>query len=115
MQLQLLSVWRQIKEQDLANVAAPADKSEASPGDDEGVVLVELPFSSFRLTPAVAERLNLTESQKEAIQQVMTRGRHQMGPLIAQLRSIREKLLSFDPQHPSDSMRQTKGQLSASP
>ncbi len=99
MQLQLLRVWRQIKEQDLANAAAPADKAEASPGDDDGAVLVELPFSSFWLTPSVAERLNLTESQKEAIQQVMTRGRHQMGPLIAQLRSINEKLLALDPQH----------------
>jgi Spy/CpxP family protein refolding chaperone len=43
--------------------------------------------------------LTRAESQKEAIQQVMTPERHQMEPLIAQLRSMREKLLALDPQH----------------
>jgi Spy/CpxP family protein refolding chaperone len=62
-------------------------------------VLVELPFSSLQLTPAVAERLRLKASQKEAIQQVMTRERRQIEPLIAQSRTIREKLLALDPQH----------------
>lgn len=98
MQLQLLSAWRQMEEQDQAKVAAPDDKKETSLSDNDEIVLVELPFSSFQLTPAVAERLSLTESQKDAIQQVMTRERHQMGPLMAQSRSIREKLLGFDPQ-----------------
>jgi hypothetical protein len=97
-QLQLLSAWRQMEEQDLAKVPAPDDKSEASPGNDGEILLVELPFSSFQLTPAVAERLSLTQSQKEAIQQVMARERHQIKFLIAQLRSIREKLLALDPQ-----------------
>jgi hypothetical protein len=99
MQLQLLSAWRQMEEQDLDRVAAPDDKNEASPTDDNQIVLVELPFSSFQLTAAAAERLNLTRSQKEAIQLVMTRERHQMEPSMAQLRSIREKLLALDPQH----------------
>ena len=99
MQFQLLSAWRQIEEQNLAKVPAPDDKSEASPADDNEIVLVELPFSSFELTAAVAEHLNLTQSQKEAIQQVMTREHHQMEPLMAQLRSIREKLLALDVQH----------------
>src|SRR5216684_3313533 len=40
-----------------------------------------------------------TQSQKEAIHQVMTRERHHMDPLMAQSRSIREKLLALDPQH----------------
>jgi hypothetical protein len=100
MQLQLLSAWRRMEEQDLVKVAAPpGDKSKASPRNDDAIVMVELPFSSFQLTPAVAERLSLTESQKEAIQQVMTRDRRQMEPLIAQLRSTREKLLALEPQH----------------
>src|SRR6266481_9269051 len=73
MQFQLLSAWRQMEKQDMAKVRAPDDKSEASPTDDNEIVLVELPFSSFELTPAVAEHLSLTQSQKEAIQQVMTR------------------------------------------
>ena len=83
----------------MAKVPAPDDKSEASPTDDNEIVLVELPFSSFELTAAVAEHLSLTQSQKEAIQQVMTHERHHMEPLMAQLRSIREKLLALDPQH----------------
>jgi Spy/CpxP family protein refolding chaperone len=41
----------------------------------------------------------LTESQKEAIRQVMARERHNMEPLFAQLRSVREKLLALDVQH----------------
>jgi hypothetical protein len=98
MRFQLLSAWRQMEKQDTAKVPAPDDKSEASPTDDNEIVLVELPFSSFELTAAVAEHLSLTQSQKEAIQQVMTRERHRMEPLVAQLRSIREKL-SPDPQH----------------
>jgi Spy/CpxP family protein refolding chaperone len=46
----------------------------------------------------VAEHLSLTQSQKEAIQQVMTRERHHMEPFMGQSRSIREKLLALDPQ-----------------
>jgi hypothetical protein len=99
MQLQLLSAWRQLEEQDQAKVPVPDDKNEASPTDDNEIVLVELSFSSFQLTAAVAEHLGLTQSQKEAIQQVMTRERHNMEPLMAQSRSIREKLLALDPQH----------------
>jgi LTXXQ motif family protein len=97
MQLQLLNVWRQIDE-DQAKVPAPDDKNDASLADNNEVVLVELPFSSFELTSAVAEHLNLTQSQKEAIRQVMTRERQQMEPLMTQSRSTKEKLLALDPQ-----------------
>jgi LTXXQ motif family protein len=99
MQFQLLSAWRQMDKQDQDKVPAPDDKSEASPADDNQIVLVELPFSSFELTEGVAEHLRLTESQKEAIQQVMARERHNMEPWFAQLRSVREKLLALDVQH----------------
>ena len=101
MQFQLVSAWRQMEKQDLAKVPAPDDKNAAFPTDENQIVLVELPFSSFELTPAVAEDLRLTQSQKEAIQQVMTRERHQMEPLAAQFRSIKEKLLALNPQHSS--------------
>jgi hypothetical protein len=99
MQFQLLSAWRQMVEQDMAKIPAADDKSEASATDDNEIVRVELPFSSFELTAAVAEHLSLTQSQNEAIQQLMTRERHHMEPLMAQLRSIKEKLLALDPQH----------------
>ena len=102
MQFQLLSAWRQLDEQRLAKVQVPMpdDNNEASPSnDDNEIVLVELPFSSFELTAAVAEHLNLTQPQKKAIQQVMTDERHLLEPLTAQSRSIKEKLLELDPQH----------------
>ena len=99
MQFQLLSAWRQMDKQDQDKVPAPDDKSEASPADDNQIVLVELPFSSFELTDGVVEHLGLTKSQKEAVQQVMARERHNMEPLFAQLRSVREKLLALDVQH----------------
>lgn len=99
MQFQLLSAWHQMDEQDSAKVPALDDKGESPSTDDNQIVLVELPFSSFELTEPVAEHLGLTQSQKEAIQQLMTRERHHMEPLMEQLRGIREKLLALDPQH----------------
>jgi hypothetical protein len=71
MQLQLLSAWRHMEEQDLAKVAVSDDKSEASPSDDDETVLVELPFSSFQLTPAVAECLSLTQSLRANISETL--------------------------------------------
>src|ERR1700758_312645 len=94
MQFQLLSAWRKMDKQDQAKVPAPDDKA-----DENQIVLVELPFSSFELTEGVAEHLRLTKSQKEAIRQVMARERHNMEPLFAQLRSVRQKLLALDVQH----------------
>src|ERR1700747_879422 len=73
MQFKLLGAWLYMDKQDQDKVRARDDKSEASPADDNQIVLVELPFSSFELTEGVAEHLRLTESQKEAIQQVMAR------------------------------------------
>ena len=99
MQFQLLSAWREMDKQDQAKIPAPDDQSEASPTDGNQIVLVELPFSSFELTEGVAEHLALTQSQKEAIQEVMVRERHNMEPLFGQLRSVREKLLALDFQH----------------
>src|ERR1700745_4454140 len=61
MQFQLLSAWRQMDQQDQAKVAAPDNKSESSLTDDNQIVLVELPFSSFKLTEGVAAHLSLSE------------------------------------------------------
>src|SRR5260370_38457297 len=92
MQFQLLTAWRQMEKQDLAKVPAPDDKSEASPSDDNEIVLGELPFSSFQLTERVAEHLSLTQSQKKAFQQVMPSARIQRVPVMAQLRTKGESM-----------------------
>jgi hypothetical protein len=97
MQFQLFNTWRQMEEQDLNKVPTLVDKSQASPADDNDIVLVELP--TFELTAAVEERLSLSQSQKEAIQQVMTRERRHLEPLMAQLRRIGQKLFALEPQH----------------
>jgi Spy/CpxP family protein refolding chaperone len=64
--------------------------------------MVALPFSSFELNPSLAEYLNLSQSQIEAIQQVMARERGNVQPLIAQLKAAKEKLLAADARQPND-------------
>lgn len=91
MQFQLLSLWREIGEQD---VARPLD-SEANPAptEDDEVVMVALPFSSLRLSPTLSQYLGLTPLQVAAIRQVMMRERHSLQSLMTEMRSTREKLL----------------------
>ena len=57
--------------------------------------MVALPFSSFQLNPSLATYLSLTASQVEAIQQIMMREQHSLEPLMTQLRTTREKLLTI--------------------
>ena len=97
----LLSAWRVMLEQDLARVPTSA---QSSPGLDENneIVMVALPFSSFELNPSLAEYLNLSQSQIEAIQQVTARERGNVQPLIAQLKAAKEKLLAADARQPND-------------
>ena len=108
MQFQLVGAWRLMDKQDLATVPVPDSKTEASATDDNQIVMVELPFSSFELTEEVAEGLSLTQSQKKAIQQVMAHERHRMEPLMAQSRSIKEKLLALDPPHNNKNKKEIK-------
>ncbi len=56
--------------------------------------MVALPFSSLQLNPSLAEYLSLTPSQVATIQQVMSRERQSLQPLMTQMRSTREKLLA---------------------
>jgi Spy/CpxP family protein refolding chaperone len=93
MQFELLSLWREIEQEDLARTPdAPADPA---PTEDGEIVMVALPFSSLRLNPSLAEYLSLTQAQVAAIQQVMVRERQSLQPLMTQLRIMREKLLAI--------------------
>jgi len=91
MQFQLLSLWREIEEKE---VAQPSD-SEANPAPtEEGeIVTVALPFSSLQLNPSLSEYLSLTPMQVAAIRQVMTQERQSLQPLMTEMRVTREKLL----------------------
>jgi hypothetical protein len=91
MQFELLSLWRQIEQEDVSQIPdAPAGPASTQ---DSGIVMVDLPFSSFKLNPSLSEYLGLTTSQAAAIQQVMVLERQSLQPLMTQLRITREKLL----------------------
>ena len=102
MRFELLGAWRSMLEHDLARV--PTATAPPTPALDENneIVMVALPFSSFELNPSLAEYLNLSQSQIEAIQQVMARERGNVQPLIAQLKAAKEKLLATDVRQPND-------------
>jgi Spy/CpxP family protein refolding chaperone len=52
-------------------------------------------FSTLQINSSLAEYLNLTPSQVQAIQQLLIRERRSLQPLITQLRSTEEKLLAI--------------------
>jgi hypothetical protein len=97
MQFELLSLWRGIKEQDLARVPDVEAKPDSTQGNE--VVVVALPFSSFQLNPSLATYLSLTPSQIEAVQRVMMLEQHSLEPLMTQLRTTRERLLAIGSEH----------------
>jgi Spy/CpxP family protein refolding chaperone len=93
MQFELLSLWREIEQEDVARIPdAPAKPASTQDGE---IVMVALPFSSFQLNASLAEYLSLTPSQVAAIQQVMVLERQSLQPLMTQMRVTREKLLAL--------------------
>ena len=97
MQFELLSLWRGIEEQNLARIPDVEAKPDSTQGNE--VVMVALPFSSFQLNPSLATYLSLTPSQVEAFQRVMMWEQQRLEPLMTQLRTTREKLLTIGSEH----------------
>src|SRR5246127_1425881 len=97
MQFELLSLWRGIEEEDLTR--SPDVRADPEPTQESEVVTVALPFSSLQLNPALATYLNLTPTQVEAIQQIMTREQRSVDPLITELRVARDKLIAIGSEH----------------
>jgi Spy/CpxP family protein refolding chaperone len=97
MQFELLSLWRGIEEQDLAKT--PDLQADPAPRQENEVVTVALPFSSLQLNASLVKYLNLTPTQVEAIQQIMTREQRSFAPLITELRVTREKVLAIGSEH----------------
>ena len=100
MRFELFGAWSVMLEHDLARV--PTAAAPATPDENNEIVMVALPFSSFELSTSLAEYLNLSQSQIEAIQQVMASERGNVQPLIAQLKAAKEKLLAADARQPND-------------
>ena len=97
MQFQLLSALHDILVEDLAHnsvAASPIASKSSTAQPSNGMVLVSLPFSSFELNPSLAEYLNLNSTQSQAIQRLMSDERRKLEPLMAQLKTTREKLLA---------------------
>jgi Spy/CpxP family protein refolding chaperone len=92
MQLELLSLWREIEQVDVARI--PDAPAKPAPTQDSEIVMVALPFSSLHLNPSLSEYLSLTPAQVAAIQQVMALERQSLQPLMTQMRITREKLLA---------------------
>jgi Spy/CpxP family protein refolding chaperone len=97
MQFELLSLWRGIEEQDLTKT--PDIEADPDPRRDNEVVTVALPFSSLQLNPSLAKYLNLTPTQLEGIQQIMTREQRNSESLTTALRFTREKVLAIGSEH----------------
>jgi Spy/CpxP family protein refolding chaperone len=78
---------------------SPAAQPISNKAEESGIVVVSLPFSSFELNPEIAEYLNLSQPQEKAIQQLMARERRNLEPLMNQLRTGKQKLLTVDAEH----------------
>jgi len=102
MQFELLGAWSAMLQQDLARVPDSAAAGDSAQSEDNQVILVALPFSSFELNPSLTEYLKLSQSQVERIQQVMARERRSLQPLITELQTTKDKLLAADPVHTSN-------------
>jgi hypothetical protein len=92
MQFELLSTWRDMLAQDLANYSKLQSKPALKQESDD-IVMAALPFSSFELDPSLAKFLNLSQQQAQQIQQLMTEEQRNLQPLMTQLRTTKEKLL----------------------
>src|ERR1700722_1076345 len=93
MQFEVLSLWREIEQEDEAQI--PDAPAKPVPTQDGEIVMVALPFSSLQLNPSLSEYLSLSPSQVAGIQQVMALERQSLHPLMTQLRITREKLLAI--------------------
>src|SRR5258708_12895492 len=97
MQFELVRLGRGREEQDLAR--SPDVEAKPDSTQENEVVMVALPFSSFQLNPSLATYLSLTPSQVEAIQRVMMWEQHSVEPLMTQLRTTLERLLAIGTEH----------------
>ena len=92
MQFELLSALHQMLQEDLAR--ATVVRNEPAPSGEREIVMVALPFSSLKLSPSLAEYLELSPQQVNDIQQLMWDERRNLEPLMIQMRATTMKLLA---------------------
>jgi Spy/CpxP family protein refolding chaperone len=92
MQFQLLRAQYAILEHEIAATSvAPKDAMPAQSGQ---AVVLALPFSSLQLDPSLAQYLGLNTQQVSAIQDLMSKERSKIEPVIAQFRTTQQELLA---------------------
>jgi hypothetical protein len=91
MQFQLLVALRANLEREIDRAQELAQRGSHPRREDVSAV-VELPFSSLQLNPALIRYLQLTASQATAIQEVMSRERQNVDPMMAKLRTTGQEL-----------------------
>jgi Spy/CpxP family protein refolding chaperone len=92
MQFQLLRTRHAILEHDIA--ATSAAPNDSAPAQNGQAVVLALPFSSLQLDPSLAQYLGLNTQQVSAIQDLMSKERSKLEPLMAQFRTTQQELLA---------------------
>jgi Spy/CpxP family protein refolding chaperone len=91
MQFQLLRAQYAILEHEIAATSASKDAAPAQSGQ---AVVLSLPFSSLQLDPSLAQYLGLNTQQVSGIQDLMSKERRTIEPVIAQFRTTQQELLA---------------------
>jgi Spy/CpxP family protein refolding chaperone len=93
-----------------ATSAAPKDSAPAQRGQ---AVVLALPFSSLQLDPSLAQYLSLNPQQVSAIQNLMSRERSKIEPLMAQFRTTQQELMVTQSSQSREESNDKKVQLLA--
>jgi len=75
-------------------IAATSASKEATPAQSGQAVVLALPFSSLQLDPSLAQYLGLNTQQVSGIQDLMSKERRKIEPVIAQFRTTQQELLA---------------------
>ncbi len=92
MQFQLMRARYAILAHEIA--ATPVAPKDAMPAQSGQAVVLALPFSSLQLDPSLAQYLGLNTQQVSAIQDLMSKERSKIEPVIAQFRTTQQELLA---------------------
>jgi Spy/CpxP family protein refolding chaperone len=107
MQFNLLSALREITQQDIARAAAATPPAPAT-SEQNGIVMVALPFSSLQLNSSVIEYLDLSPAQVESIEKLMSDERRNLAPLMTQMQETKDQLLNVTEQGQSMDNKEVK-------
>jgi Spy/CpxP family protein refolding chaperone len=100
MQYQLLRARHAMLQHDIA--ASSAVPKDSTPDQNGQAAVLALPFSSLQLDPSFAQYLALSTQQISAIQELMSKERSKLEPIMAQFRTTQQELLAATQSGQSD-------------